>query len=225
MKRKTLLSWSGGKDSAWVLYILSQLPNIEITGFLSTVSEKTKCSTGHLLATDLLYRQAESSGFPLEIIELPDKCPDGTYTELLRACLEKHRAQGTEFIAFGDIFHEDARNFKTILCEGTGIEPIFPLWGMQTEEIIREMLESGLKAIITAVDTEVIPVEFAGEWISAELISRLRTEVDPCGENGEYHSFVSDCPNFNRTVRVVKGPVSWKQKLAFAEILSEDDIL
>jgi uncharacterized protein (TIGR00290 family) len=207
---RTLVSWSSGKDSAWMLGRLLNDPGIEVVGLVSTVSildEASEASEAsgdaepeivmHRVPASRLRAQAAAAGLPLTLVELPWPCPNGRYEEALLDLVERQRAErGVEAIAFGDLFLDDIRAYRERLLERSGLLPLFPLWGRDTAALAREMIADGLEATVTAVDPERLDPSFVGRSFDDALLADLPAGVDPCGENGEFHTFVTWAPGF-----------------------------
>ena len=205
MKRKTLLSWSSGKDSAWALYKLQQDPEIEIDGLFCTVNSEFNRVAMHAIRVELLQQQAKSIGLPLQIIEIPYPCSNELYEEIMAQFVESAKEANIEYFAFGDLFLEDVRSYREEKLNGAGITPIFPIWGIPTDKLSREMIRSGLRAVITCVDPKQLPQEFVGREYNESFLNDLPEGVDPCGENGEFHSFAYDGPIFSKRILHEKG--------------------
>lgn len=221
MKRKTLLSWSSGKDSAWSLYKLQQDPQYDLVGLYSTVSKESGCVGSHGVSVDLLQEQAGSIGLPLDIIEMPYPCSNVEYERILGQFIEKSRKLGVDCLAFGDLFLEDIKEYREKSLESTGMEAIFPIWGTPTDELSREMVSSGLKTVITCVNTKRAPLELIGREFDNTFLDLLPNTVDPCGENGEFHSFVYDGPMFKEPIQIVKGEVVDRDGFLFMDITTK----
>jgi len=216
--KKTLLSWSSGKDSAWALYKLQQDPEIDLVGLFSTVNSEFSRVAMHATRIQLLHQQAENTGLPIEIIELPYPCTNDEYENRMNSFISKARKSNIECIAFGDLFLEEVRNYREEKLQGTGIKPVFPVWGIPTDTLSREMVSSGLKSIITCVDPKQIPKEFAGRFYDEAFLNDLPDGVDPCGEKGEFHSFVFDGPMFEKPVNISLGDIVHRDGFVFADI-------
>jgi uncharacterized protein (TIGR00290 family) len=218
-RKRVLLSWSTGKDSAWALHVLRQHPDMEMAGLLTTVNEQFDRVAMHAVRTDLLRRQAESLGLPLRLISLPFPCSNEVYEERMRAAIGTAQSDGIEGIAFGDLFLADVRQYRERRMEGTGITPLFPLWGRPTAELAQEMTTGGLRAQITCVDPRYLPAEMAGKEYNDDFVKALPNGVDPCGENGEFHSFAFDGPMFNRQVEFAIGETVERDGFIFTDLL------
>jgi uncharacterized protein (TIGR00290 family) len=219
MTTKTLLSWSSGKDSAWALHVLRQQPEVEVVGLFCTINREYGRVFMHAVRTELLHRQARSLGLPIRLISVPSPCTDAEYGEIMKGFVEQARQDGIACIAFGDLFLEDVRKYRESNLSGTGITPIFPLWDMPTEVLSREMVRAGLRAVITCVDPKQLPVEFAGQEYDLPFLERLPPSVDPCGENGEFHTFAYDGPMFNEPVSIVIGETVARDGFVFTDLL------
>ena len=221
------LSWSSGKDCAWALHLLrtggAGVGRVAVTGLLTTVSAEADRVAMHGVRRSLLRAQADAVGLPLQEVELPWPCPNETYAELMGAAVAGAVAQGVTGIAFGDLFLADIRAYREAQLVGSGIEPLFPLWGLDTTELAAEMVANGLRAVTVCTDPTRLPDEFAGRPFDAEFVAALPDEVDPCGENGEFHTFVTDAPGFAAPVAVTVGDVVHRDGLCFADLLPADD--
>lgn len=219
MKKKTLLSWSSGKDSAWALHLLRHNPRIELLGLFTVMNRKYNRVSMHATRSEMLERQAEAVGLPIERIHLPDPCTSEQCDAIMRQFVMESAANGIECMAFGDLFLEDVRTYREHQLEGTGIEPIFPLWAMPTRELAEEMLSAGLDAYVSSVDLKKLPSRFAGRRWSRELIAELPEDCDPCGENGEIHTVTVGGPMFPKAVPVTVGEVVERDGFAYADIV------
>jgi uncharacterized protein (TIGR00290 family) len=222
MKRKTMLAWSSGKDSAWALHILKQNPEYEVAGLFSTVNEAFNRVAMHAVRLELLMRQAQCAGLPLDIINIPYPCSNNDYEVRMKAFIEKAKDKKIECIAFGDLFLEDVRKYREEKLAGTGITPIFPLWGIPTQTLSKEMIRGGLKAVITCIDPKLIPLKFAGTEYNESFLKQIPESVDPCGENGEFHSFAFAGPMFNGPINISVGEVVHRDGFVFADAMADD---
>jgi uncharacterized protein (TIGR00290 family) len=218
-RERILLAWSSGKDSAWALHTLRQDPRIEVVGLLTTVSEAHDRVAMHAVRRALLERQAEAAGLPVTAVAIPSPCPNEVYEDAMRRALAGARAAGITGVAFGDLFLEDVRRYRERQMEGTGLVPHFPLWQRPTAALAEEMIRSGLRARLTCVDPRVMPAELAGEAFDRALLGRLPRGVDPCGENGEFHTFAWDGPMFRHPIGIMKGEVVTRDGFVFADLL------
>jgi uncharacterized protein (TIGR00290 family) len=219
MKKKTLLSWSSGKDSAWALHLLLQDPIIDLLGLFTVMNEKFDRVSMHSTRRELLERQAEAIGLPLEILNLPDPCTNERYDAIMREFIAEAVRRRIGCMAFGDLFLEDIRNYRMNQLKGTGIEPIFPLWGIPTKPLVEEMLSAGLEAYVSSVDLKKLPAHLAGQKWTQDLIAQFPPGIDPCGENGEIHTIVVGGPMFPRTLPVRIGEVVERDGFAYADIV------
>jgi uncharacterized protein (TIGR00290 family) len=215
---RALLAWSSGKDSAFALHVLRE-QGVEVTGLLATISEPFDRVAMHAVRLDLVRAQAEAVGLPLLEVRIPSPCPNEAYEAAMAEALATARAQATTAVAFGDLFLEDVRRYREERLAGTGLRALFPLWGRPTRELAEEMLAAGQKAVLTCVDPRVLPRELAGRAFDASLLRDLPPGVDPCGENGEFHSFAWDGPAFRHPVPVRVGEVVEREGFVFADVL------
>jgi uncharacterized protein (TIGR00290 family) len=216
---KTLLSWSTGKDSAWSLHMLRQTPGIEVAGLFTTVNAAFDRVAMHAVRRALLEAQATAAGLPLHVIEIPWPCPNEVYEARMGAFVGVHAQQGVEAMAFGDLFLKDIRAYREAKLAGSGVAPLFPLWGRDTRTLAEDMIAGGLKAHLTCVDPIKLPASFAGRAFDRTLLAELPSGVDPCGENGEFHTCVSDGPMFSRPIAVRPGAIETRDGFVFAELL------
>ncbi|PRP92065.1 ATP-binding region [Enhygromyxa salina] len=218
---KALVSWSSGKDSAYALDLVRQARELEVVGLLTTVSSEFDRVAMHGVRHELLRRQAASLALPLHVVELPRPCPNEIYEQRMGAFIEQARRDGVERVVFGDLFLEDIRAYREKQLAGTGIEPVFPLWdkGRDTRALASEMLSAGVVATLTCVDPRKLPPELAGRRWDALLVGELPEGVDPCGEHGEFHTFVSDGPGFSEAIAVAPGEVVEREGFVFADLL------
>lgn len=217
-KKKLMMSWSTGKDSAWSLYQLQQQNEYELTGLFCTINKKFARTAMHAVRVELLKEQAKQIGLPLDIIEIPYPCTNEQYAEIMQAFVDDITARGVEYCAFGDLFLEDIRDYRIQQLKGTGIEPVFPLWGRPTAELGREMIAGGLKTIITCVDPRQLDKSFVGREYTERFLSELPETVDPCGEYGEFHSFVYDAPIFTNPIDVEVTEVVERDGFVFVDV-------
>lgn len=217
--KKTLLSWSSGKDSAWALDRLQHDPRIELLGLFTVMNVKYNRVSMHATRLEMLERQADAVGLPLQTIDLPDPCTNEQCDAIMRQFVMKSAARGIECMAFGDLFLEDVRKYRENQLKGTGIEPVFPLWAIPTRELAEQMLSAGVDAYVSSVDLKKLPSRVAGRKWSRELIAELPQECDPCGENGEIHTVVVGGPMFLNAVPVTVGETVERNGFAYADII------
>jgi uncharacterized protein (TIGR00290 family) len=214
-----LLAWSSGKDSAWTLHALRQRPDVEVVGLLTTLSQAHDRVAMHAVRRSLLEAQARAAALPLTVVGIPSPCSNEEYERAMGEAVAAARARGVRGIAFGDLFLEDVRRYRERQMAGTGLTLLFPLWGRPTPALAREMLAGGLRARITCVDPRALPATFAGRAFDEALLRDLPAGVDPCGENGEFHTFAWDGPMFDGPVRVRGGEVVERDGFVFADLL------
>ncbi len=219
MKRplRTWVSWSSGKDSAWALFRLQNDPAVAVQGLFTTIHERNRRTSLHGTPLALLERQAAAARLPLRLIPLPDPCPRETYAEILGRFVRGCVLEGIEAMAFGDLHLADVRRFREQGLAGTGITPLFPLWGTPTPDLAREMLAAGLEAWVVCVDTRRLPASFAGRRWDRRFLSRLPAGCDPCGENGEFHTVVTAGPMYTRRIATRPGRTYCRGGFAWVE--------
>ena len=215
---RTLLSWSTGKDSAWSLHVLRQRPDVTVVGLLTTVNTAFDRVAMHGVRRALLEAQAEAAGLPLHVLEIPHPCPNADYERIMGAFVAEQAAAGVEAMAFGDLFLEDIRRYREAKLAGTGIAPLFPLWGIDTGQLAREMIAGGLEAYVTCVDPRKLPATFAGRRFDLDLLADLPADIDPCAENGEFHTFASAGPMFSSSIAVETGEVVTRDGFVFCDL-------
>jgi uncharacterized protein (TIGR00290 family) len=217
-----LLAWSSGKDSAWSLHVLRQRADVEVVGLLTTVNQAFDRVAMHAVRTDLLAAQAAAVGLPLYTVAIPYPCSNAEYESAMESAMERARRDGITAVAFGDLFLEDVRRYREDRLRGSGIEPLFPIWGLPTDRLAREMVAAGLRARLTCVDPAKLPATFAGRDFDGALLddlAALPTPVDPCGERGEFHSFAYDGPMFARPVPICGGEIVTRDGFVFADLM------
>lgn len=217
--KKCILSWSGGKDSAWALKLLREQGDWQVGALLTTVNEHFRRIAIHGVREDLLDRQAEAAGLPLWKVPLPWPCPNDEYERRMAAVCKRAVAEGFTAVAFGDLFLEEIRAYRERMLTGTGLQPLFPVWGIPTDQLAEEMLSAGVKARLTCLDPRKLPAEFAGRSWDRDLIASLPAGVDPCGENGEFHTFVTAGPMLHKEILVEPGEGVERDGFVYAELL------
>jgi uncharacterized protein (TIGR00290 family) len=218
-KTKILLSWSSGKDSAWALHLLRRQSQYEIAGLATTFNRAFDRVAMHSTRRALVEMQAKAAGLPLFPIPLPWPCSNQEYEEIMKVFCAQVVAQGVTAMAFGDLFLEDIRAYRERQLQGTGLEPLFPVWQIPTDHLAREMIDSGLRAKLVCGDPKKLSPEFAGRDFDRQLLADLPVGVDPCGENGEFHSFVYGGPMFDREIPVVAGERVERDGFWFCDVL------
>ena len=218
MKQKAILSWSSGKDSAYTLFTVQRELPFEVVGLLTTVTDPFQRVSMHGVREDLLECQAERIGLPLHKIRIPSPCPNAVYEAKMQEYLTAQRAQGIEHIIFGDLFLEDLRRYREDRLREIGMKGLFPLWMRDTGSLSRQMIHDGFKAVLTCVDLKKLPKSFAGRFYDASLLNDFPPDTDPCGENGEFHSFVYGGPIFREEIPIERGETVEREGFAFADI-------
>jgi len=216
--KRALLSWSSGKDSAWALH-LARAQEIQIAGLLTTINESADRVAMHAVRRALVEAQAEAAGLPLRIVPLPWPCSNQQYEALMAEACRAAVADGFDAIVFGDLFLRDMREYRERTLRGSGLAPVFPLWQLPTRELARTMLAAGLRARITCIDKNHLNATFAGREFDAALLADLPPQVDPCGENGEFHTFAYDGPMFHHPIPVRAGELRDADGFVFADLL------
>jgi uncharacterized protein (TIGR00290 family) len=215
---KILVSWSSGKDSAWMLHVLRAEGIGEPGALLTTVNESARRVAMHAVRTEVLQAQADAAGLPLITVSIPYPCPNDVYEARMSAAIANARGEGFTHVAFGDLFLEDVRSYREDRMKGTGLTPIFPLWLRPTDTLARHMLEGGLEAYLTCVDPRVVPASLAGRRFDARLLSDLPPGTDPCGERGEFHTCTVAGPMFKNRVEVSVGGTVERDGFVFADL-------
>ena len=216
--KKALLAWSSGKDSAWTLHCLRRSAEMEVVGLMTTFNAEFNRVAMHAVRRELVESQAEAAGLPLRAVPLPWPCSNADYERILGEVCRHAAAEGIEAIAFGDLFLRDIRAYRERQLSGTGLEPVFPLWEIPTDQLAREMIAGGLRARITCIDP-ILPREFAGREFDESLLNDLPAGVDPCGENGEFHSFCYAGPMFRRPIPIATGETVERDGFTFTDLI------
>ena len=219
--RKVALSWSSGKDSAWTLHLLRQREDLQIAALITTLNSEANRVAMHAVRRALVEAQAERTGIPLWAVELPWPCSNAEYEERMRAVCQRATAEGITAVAFGDLFLQEVRDYRVRQLLGSGLEPLFPVWQVPTEQLARDLIASGVKAKITCVDPSKLARSFAGRDYDLKFLQELPPGVDPCGENGEFHTFVYDAPVFSQPIGVQTGEVVERDGFVFADLLPQ----
>ena len=216
---KALIAWSSGKDSAWALHEARRLAELDIVGALTTVTDSFQRVSMHGVREALLRAQCEAAGLPEIIVRIPYPCPNEIYEREMAAAIADVKARGVTHIIFGDLFLQDIRAYREKQLAGTGITPVFPLWLQPTAALARAMIDGGVEAHLAVVDLKKLPASFAGRRFDAALLSEFPAGVDPCGENGEFHTFVSAGPMLARKIPVRAGETVERDGFAFADLI------
>lgn len=224
MSQPTWLWWSSGKDSAWTLGALATDPRYQVTGLVTTVNTQFDRIAIHGVRRRLLQAQASALDLPLRIAPISYPCPNGAYEDAVDAVVAAAVEVGVRWMAFGDLYLEDIRVYREGLLAGTGIQPVFPLWGKDTQMLGRDMIEAGMDARVTCVDSSYLPAEFAGRRYDLDFLADLPDGVDACGENGEFHTFVCEGPLFAHPIQVRVGDRVTREGFVFCDLtLAEPD--
>ena len=215
---KALVAWSSGKDSAWALLEARRAGQFDIVGGLTTVNEAFGRVSMHGVGEELLRAQLAAAGLPAVIVGIPYPCPNDIYERKMAAAVADARAAGITHVIFGDLFLEDVRAYRERQLAGTGITPVFPIWGAPTPRLARDMIEAGVEARLATVDLKKLAASFAGRRFDSALLAALPAEADPCGENGEFHSFVSAGPMLSGKIAVRVGQTVERDGFAYADL-------
>jgi uncharacterized protein (TIGR00290 family) len=218
--KRILLSWSSGKDSAWSLHLLRQRGEYDVVGLLTTFNDVAGRVAMHAVRRELVERQAAAAGLPLWAVPLPWPCSNEQYESAMAQTCAKAVAEGIEGVAFGDLFLEDVRAYREKQMKGTGLQPMFPVWGLPTRALAQEMIASGTRAKLTCIDTGKLDRSFAGREFDEELLADLPEGVDPCGERGEFHSFVYAGPMLSASLPVAVGATVVRDQFVFADLIA-----
>lgn len=216
---KALVSWSSGKDSAWALHMAQRDAEVEVVGLLTTLNEEFGRVSMQGVRRELVEAQARGLGLPLWAIDLPWPCPNEIYEERMAAAVEAAASQGITRVVFGDLFLEDVRDYRVERMAGTGVSPMFPIWGSDTHRLARQMIADGVRAVVTAVDTTQLDGAFAGRHFDEVFLEELPSGVDPLGENGEFHTFCHAGPMFGEPIGCVVGEVVDRGRFVYADVV------
>ncbi len=219
MKKKLWMSWSSGKDSAYALWTLQRTPSADVVGLLTTLNEDRGRVAMHATRQSLLNRQAEALGIPVIAIDLPENCPNEIYEARMQGALDRANDAKIDHIAFGDLFLEDIRAYRESMLAGQRITPLFPIWGIPTDVLAARMIDNGFQAYITCIDPKKLPASFAGRRYDQAFLDDLPDGVGPCGENGEFHTFVFDGPNFSEPIDCRVGDTVERDGFVFADVV------
>jgi uncharacterized protein (TIGR00290 family) len=215
---KVLLSWSSGKDSAWALHVLNKQHPGAVAAMLTTMNEAVDRVAMHAVRHDVLAAQARMTGLPLRIVPIPHPCPNEVYESRMATAVAEAVSDGFTHVAFGDLFLEDVRRYREERLAGTGLAPIFPVWGLATARLAEEMIEMGLQARLSCIDTRVLDRGFVGRSFDRPLLNELPAHVDPCGENGEFHTCVTAGPMFAGSLDVEMGETVTRDPFVWADL-------
>ncbi len=219
VRPKAWLAWSSGKDSAWALHTVQQGGDFEIVALLTTVNRTYQRVAMHAVRESLVEMQAAAAGLRLVKVAIPSPCPNAVYELAMSEAMERARAEGVWHVVFGDLFLEDIRAYREKQLADCGMTPVFPVWGIETRRLAEEMLAGGLSAYLTCVDPGKLDRGFAGRRFDARLLADLPSGVDPCGENGEFHTFANAGPMFREKIAVEVGEIVERDSFVFADLL------
>jgi uncharacterized protein (TIGR00290 family) len=218
-KPKALIAWSSGKDSAWALHEVRRSGDYDVVGALTTVSETFSRVSMHGVRNELLAAQLDAVGLQPTLVHIPFPCPNDVYESRMETTLAAAKASGVTHVIFGDLFLEDVRAYREQKLAGSGITPLFPLWQRPTAALAREMIEAGVETYLVCVDLKQLPKTFAGRRFDQKLLADLPPDADPCGEKGEFHTFVAGGPMLSRKIPVQAGDVVEREGFAFADFV------
>jgi uncharacterized protein (TIGR00290 family) len=221
--RNVLLSWSSGKDSAWALHLLAKRTDVRVVALFTTFNRSANRVAMHAVRRTLVEAQAARTGLPLWPVELPWPCSNAEYEEIMRHVWRRARAESIEAVAFGDLFLRDIRAYRERQLLDTGLNPLFPVWEIPTRQLAGAMIAAGVKAKVTCVDPSKLDRSFAGRDFDRAFIESLPGEVDPCGENGEFHTFVYEAPLFTHGISVQEGEIVERDGFVFADVLETNE--
>ena len=222
---KTLVSWSSGKDSAWTVHVLRQQPDVQMAGLLTTINESAQRVAMHAVRNDVLQAQADALGLPLWRIPIPSPCPNEVYERAMAEAVARAVGEGFTHVAFGDLFLEDVRRYREERLAGSGLTPLFPLFGADTTVLARAMIAGGLRARITCLNPKVVDRRFAGREFDAALLAELPPAIDPCGERGEFHSCAYAGPMFTHEVAIETGITVERDGYVFTDLMVANRVI
>jgi len=220
MKKRVLLSWSSGKDAAWSLHLLRNTPDVSVVGLLIKMNAEFDRVAMHAVRSTLLRMQADAAGLPLITAGLPWPCSNEDYEQIMASTLARAREElSMTHVAFGDLFLEDIRAYRESKMASTGLGTLYPVWGIPTDKLARDMIDGGLEAVLTCVDPRRLDRSFSGRRFDRSLLDDLPAGVDPCGENGEFHSFCFAGPMFHKPIDVIIGEIVDRDGFVFADVM------
>lgn len=213
------ISWSSGKDSTLALHHARLGGELDVVGLLTTMNAEFQRVAMHGVRRALLEAQAAALGLPLHVVELPWPCSNDVYEQRMAVAIGAAVEAGVDAMVFGDLFLQDVRSYREQALEGTGIRPLFPLWERPTPVVASELLELGVRAVVSCVDASQAPIELAGRWYDEAFLAELPSGVDPCGENGEFHTVVVDGPDFSSPLPVAIGETVERDGFLFTDVI------
>ena len=222
---RVVMSWSGGKDSAQALRTLQRDPDVEVTALLTTITEDYERVSMHAIRADLLRTQAAATGLPLVEVRIPPECVNQTYRTRMEAAISSEPIAGVEHHAFGDLFLEDVRAYREETLATVGKKAVFPLWGMSTKNLAYRFIADGFRAVVTCVDPNKLDPSFVGREYDAAFLVDLPDSVDPCGENGEFHTFVHEGPIFDSPIAFTHGETIERDGFYFHDVVPAQPLL
>jgi uncharacterized protein (TIGR00290 family) len=217
-RTKAWLSWSSGKDSSWSLEVLRRRGEFDVVALLTTVNQEFNRVAMHAVRETLLRAQAESAGLPLITVPIPNPCPNAVYEHAMAQAMERAKSEGVRHVAFGDLFLEDIRRYREEKMAACGMTPVYPVWGIDTRALADEMVKSGLRAVLTCIDPKKLERKFAGREFDAQLLNEFPDGIDPCGENGEFHTFCYAGPMFRAPIPIRAGEIVERDGFVFADV-------
>ncbi len=220
VRSRAWMSWSSGKDSTYALHLARTQLDIDVRALLVTVNAAADRVAMHAVRRTLLEAQADRLGLPLHTVDIPSPCPNDIYERRMSDATGAAQRDGIECMIFGDLFLEDVREYRERNLASTGIMPTFPLWGQPTSALAREMLAAGVRAVLTCVDPRVLPPDFCGRAFDETLLADLPRDVDPCGERGEFHTFVWDGPGFSAPIAIETGETVSRDGFVFTDVVA-----
>jgi uncharacterized protein (TIGR00290 family) len=215
---KALIAWSSGKDSAWALHEVRRAGTVDVVGALTTVTDTFARVSIHGVREELLRAQLAAAGLRATLVQIPYPCPNEAYERAMTAAMDEARANGITHVVFGDLFLEDVRAYRETRLAAVGMTPVFPLWHRPTDRLAREMIAAGVEARLVCVDLKKLPKSFAGCRYDSALLENLPAGTDPCGERGEFHSFVAAGPMLSRPVAVTVGETVEREGFAYTDL-------
>jgi uncharacterized protein (TIGR00290 family) len=217
-KPKAFVSWSSGKDCAFALWEARQAGELDIRGLLTTTNEAVGRVAMHGTRSELMRQQADATGLPVLEVGLPWPCSNEDYASRMIVTCEAMKAEGVTHVVYGDLFLEDIRAYRDEKMAQAGLTAVYPLWKRDTQQLARDMIASGLRTVVVCVDPKKLDPNFAGRWFDEQFLDDLPNGIDPCGENGEFHTFVVDGPMFSAAIKVEVGETVERDGFVYADV-------